>query len=363
MNAIQKIFRKYGPEYLALYRDRMPRVHKKVIRAIQKCRNGAFGTAVYHCDGCGALHTLQCSCGNRHCPTCQHEKATQWLQMQVQKLMPCNYFFLTFTLPEALRRTIRSHQRAGYAAMFSCTYDALKALANDKRFLGTSRIGFLAALHTWGAQLQYHPHLHLIVPAGALAEDGHSWLSSRQDLFVHTKPLARIFKAKFRDAMKSAGLFDQIDPCVWDQEWVIHSEAVGNGQTTLRYLARYVFRVAISNNRIISYDDHTVTFRYKESHSRKWRRMRLDAMEFMRRFLQHVLPTGFMKIRHYGFLNANSSVPIQKVRELICALDEVILRLLPPVSPLKQILLKCRRCGHTLRRVMFHVPSLEVPSG
>ena len=363
MSAIQEIFKKYVPEYLALYSDRMPKVHKKVIRAIQQCRTGTFGTALYVCEGCGTTHTLQCSCGNRHCPTCQKEKATQWLQMQTRKLLPCNYFFLTFTLPEGLRSVIRTHQQAGYEALFSCTYSALRKLASDKRFVGTSRIGFLATLHTWGGQLQYHPHLHLILPAGGLAEDGRSWLPSRQDLFVHTKPLARIFRAKFRDAMKAAGLLEEIDPSVWKAEWVIDNKAVGNGKTTLRYLARYVFRVAISNNRIISYDNHTVTFRYKDSNTGKWQKMRLDAMEFIRRFLQHVLPTGFMKIRYYGFLNSNCRITIEKVCELICTLYEMIRRVLPEVAKPKRIPLKCRQCGHTLRRVLFLVPFREVSSG
>lgn len=150
MSAIQEIFRKYAPEYLALYGDRMPEVHKKVIRAIRECRTGTFGAILYACEECGATHTLQCSCGNRHCPTCQHEKAVQWLETQTGNLLPCNYFFLTFTLPEGLRPIVRSHQRAAYAAMFSCADSALRKLAGDRRFVGTSRIGFLAALHTRG---------------------------------------------------------------------------------------------------------------------------------------------------------------------------------------------------------------------
>lgn len=363
MSAIQEIFKMYGPKYLLLYGDRMPKVHKKVIRAIQKCRTGAFGTALYVCEGCGTPHELQCSCGNRHCPTCQHEKAARWLQTQEEKLLPCNYFFITLTLPEGLRSVIRSHQRKGYAALFSCTHGALKKLAGDKRFVGTSRIGYLAVLHTWGGQLQYHPHLHLIVPAGGLAEEGCRWLSSRQDLFVHTKPLARIFRAKFRDAMKDAGLLEKIDPSVWKTEWVIDSEAVGNGRTTLRYLARYVFRVAISNNRILSYDNHIVTFRYKDSDTRKWRKMSLDALEFIRRFLQHVLPSGFMKIRYYGFLNASCRVTIEKLRELVCAFYEGICSILPLTTTPKRVSLKCRRCGRQLQRTLFLAPAREAPSG
>ncbi len=253
-----------------------------------------YGTALYRCDQCGANHALACSCGNRHCPTCQHDKAKEWLHKQLQKLLPCHYFLITVPLPKALQRFIRCHQRSGYAAMFSCTYAALKKLAGDSRFLGTSGIGLLAVLHSWGSQLQYHPHLHLIVPGGGLVPDGSSWLSSRQDLFVHTKPLARIIRAKFRDAMKSEGLLQEIDPSVWSQEWVVHTQAVGNGENSLCYLARYLFRVAISNNRTLCYDNHSVTFTYKVSDSRRRRTMTLDAIEFIRRFLQHVLPAGYI---------------------------------------------------------------------
>jgi len=363
MSAIQEIFKKYVPEYLDLYGDRMPKVHKKVIHAIRECRSGTFGTALYACEECGATHTLQCSCKNRHCPTCQHEKAAQWLQTQTQKLLPCNYFLITLTLPEGLRQVVRSHQRSAYAALFLCASGALTKLAGDKRFVGTSRIGFLAALHTWGGQLQYHPHLHIIVPAGGLTQDGCGWLSSRQDLFVHTKPLARIFRAKFHDAMKAAGLVEKIDPSVWKTEWVVDSEAVGNGQTTFRYLARYVFRVAISNNRIISYDNHIVTFRYKDSDTGKWREMSLDAMEFIRRFLQHVLPTGFMKIRHYGFLNSNCRAALQNICEMISTLYDGIRKVVLPLSKPKRIFLKCRRCGHILRQVYFLLPFGKVMSG
>jgi len=359
MSAIQHIFRNMGPAYLARYGGRMPAVHKKVMRAVMECRTGAFGMAQYGCEKCGATHELDCACGNRHCPACQIDKAERWLEAQVNKLLPCNYFLLTLTLPDELRQVVRSNQRMAYAAMFSCAYESLKKLANDKRFIGSPRIGMLGALHTWGGQLQYHPHLHLIVPAGALAMDGQRWLPSRQDLFVHTKPLARIFTAKFRDAMDKAGLLDFIEPSVWRREWVIDSQAVGNGQTSLRYLARYVFRVAISNNRIVSWDEHSVTFTYKDKEAGKWKKMTLDAMEFIRRFLQHVLPTGFMKIRHFGFLNANCKVPLEKIRELIHMLHDVIGKLLQPKKPSMRVnaKLKCSKCGGCMNMLRFIIPA------
>ena len=353
MNPIQEIFRIYGPEYLALYSDRMPENHKKVMNAICECRSGSFGTILYDCEDCHSMHPVPCCCGNRHCPSCQQEKADEWLKKQMEKLLPTHYFLLTITLPEPLRDVVRSNQKASYAALFSCAHESLKKLAKDKRFIGSSRIGYLAVLHTWGGNLQYHPHLHLVIPGGAISEENEQWLPSRKDLFVHTRPLAVIFKAKFRDAMKTASLIDQIPAEVWDQDWVIDSQAVGQGQNSLRYLSRYVFRVAISNNRIKSFDDHKVRFLYKDHTKKKWKTMSLDAMEFIRRFLQHVLPTGFMKVRHYGFLNPNSRLSIEKISELICLIHDVIRDLLPQIPSLGKKGLLCPRCGHGLRFLAF----------
>lgn len=359
MSAIRDIFQTYGPEYLALYRERMPKVHKKVLWAIQHCRTGAYGTALYRCEDCGSVHAVGCSCGNRHCPTCQQGKAEQWLAKQQQKRLPCHYFLLTVTLPPALHRVVRSHQRTGYSAMFSCAYGAIRKLTKDVRFLGTSRIGMTAVLHTWGGQLQYHPHLHIIIPGGGLTEDASQWVSSRQDLFVHTKPLAKIFRAKFRDRLDAAGLLDQVDPEVWRQDWVVHSEGVGSGENALRYLARYVSRVAVSKHRILSCEHHSVTFRYKHSHTQKWRTMKLDALEFIRRFLQHVLPTGFMKIRHYGFLNPNAAVSLDTVRDLVCAFYEILRDVLPNVLRPRPPTPRCPRCQGALRLISFCVPDFQ----
>lgn len=354
MSAVQKIFQMYGPQYLALYGDRMPQFHKKSIRDIIACKNGAFGTMVYECSDCGKVHFIHCGCGNRHCPNCQQNKSDQWLYQQMKKLLPTHYFLLTLTLPQGLRDVVRSHQKQTYGAMFSCTNEALKKLAQDKRFLGSDRIGYLAALHTWGSMLQYHPHLHLVIAGGALS-DNDQWLSSRQDLFVHTKPLELIFKAKFKDAMKKAGLLDKIEPAVWKQQWVIDSQAVGQGQNCLRYLSRYVFRVAVSNNRIKSIENGVIKFLYKDREKKKWKIMALDAMEFIRRFLQHVLPKGFMKIRHYGFLNPNSALSIEKVRELISFIHDIIavfVQIPEPEIPG----IKCCHCGHDLKFIFFVKP-------
>ena len=364
MNTIQKIFQIYGPHYLALYADRMPHLHKKAIHDIIECRTGSFGTIVYGCHDCGAIHSIACCCGNRHCPTCQHDKADQWLHTQMEKLLPTHYFLLTITLPQGLRNLARSHQKIVYGAMFSCTHDALKKLAKDKRFIGSTRIGYLAVLHTWGNMLQYHPHIHLVIPGGAVSQKGDQWLSSRQDLFVHTKPLAHIFKAKFRDAMKKNQLFDTIHPELWKQQWVVDSQAVGKGQNSLRYLSRYVFRVAISNNRIKTIENRVIKFLYKDRQKKIWKTMSLDAMEFIRRFLQHVLPNGFIKIRHYGFLNPNSPFSIDYLLELISLIRHDIHDLLTVAPEYKNQGLRCTCCGTLLRFIAFlkHVPRWG-PSG
>jgi len=234
MSAVQKIFQMYGPQYLALYGERVPQSHKKTIRDIMACRKGAFGTMVYECRDCRNLHFIHCCCGNRHCPNCQQNKADQLLNQQMKKLLPTHYFLLTITLPQSLRNVVRSHQKQSYGALFSCTNKALK----------------------------------------------------------------------------KAGLLNKIDPAVWQQQWVIDSQPVGQGQNSLRYLSRYVFRVAISNNRIKSIENGVVKFLYKDRKKKKWKITALNAMEFIRRFLQHVLPKSFMKIRHSGFLNPGSALPL-----------------------------------------------------
>jgi hypothetical protein len=353
MSAIQKIFQIYGPQYLTLYGNRMPQIHKKTIKDICDCRSGSFGTILYACNHCQNIQLIPCCCGNRHCPSCQQNKTDQWLQNQMEKLLPTYYFLLTMTLPQAIRDVARSHQKIVYKAMFSCAHEALTKLAKDNRFIGSSKIGYLAVLHTWGNMLQYHPHIHLVIPGGAVSEKGDQWLSSRQDLFVHTKPLAHIFRAKFRDAMKKTQLLHKIDPSVWKQQWVVHSQSAGKGQNSLRYLSRYVFRVAISNNRIKSIENNEIRFLYKNRHRKTWKTTTLDAMEFIKRFLQHVLPRRFMKIRHYGFLNPNSTSSIHQLRELISLIHNLSTDLLSVIPKYKKQEIKCVCCGNPLKLIAF----------
>jgi hypothetical protein len=347
MPTVADVLRRYGGEYLERFGATMPPGHKKVLRAIIACRTGSLGTVLYACDSCGRTHTVGRSCGNRHCPTCQQDKTHAWLEKQTDRLLPCPYFLVTFTLPTELRAVARAHQRVVYAALFEASSEALRALSADPKFVGTDRIGFFGVLHTWGRTLEYHPHVHYVVPGGGLSADGSSWLPSRADFLVPVEALSIIFRAKFRDLMKHEGLLNLVDPGVWRRDWVVHSQAAGDGRNSLRYLAPYVFRVAIGDHRIVSCDDGKVTFTYRRVGSNRPRKMTLEAPEFIRRFLQHVLPVGFQKVRHYGFLSPNSGTTLEEVRWLVTVHAGAIFALEATQTerPKTTLTPRCSACG------------------
>jgi hypothetical protein len=350
MTTLRDIFTAFGPEYLARYLT-LPTVHRKVISAIQHCRSGHYGHSLYQCPSCGEHHRVNHSCGNRHCPQCQQHKTPQWLAHHLDKQLPGPHFLLTFTVPETLRPFIRSHQRIAYHAMFNASSKALKRLAKDERFIGTDLPGFLGVLHTWGRQLQYHPHIHYIVPGGGLAEDRMTWLPSRANFYVPVKALSPIYRALFKEDMDQAGLLAQIDPLVWTIPWNVHSQANDNGRSAFTYLAPYVFRVAISNSRIVSLTGRTVTFTYRKPGSARPRTTSLDALEFIRRFLQHVLPDGFMKVRHFGFLHTSCTLSIATIRRLL--VQEPAGAAQPPLrKPQLPRAACCPTCGTPMHVVM-----------
>ena len=355
MPTVADVLRRYGPAYLERFGAAMPAEHKKVLDAITACRTGQLGTVIYECASCGTTHAMGRSCGNRHCPTCQQDKAKAWLENQIDRLLPCPYFLLTFTVPAGLRAWVRQHQRVAYAAMFEASSAAIKTLAADPKYVGTPRCGFFGVLHTWGRTLEYHPHVHYVVPGGGISEDGSRWLASRADFFVPVRALSILFRAKFRDALKRAGLFAEVDPRVWRQDWVIHSQAVGDGQTSLKYLAPYVFRVALSDRRVVSCEEGRVTFSYRRSGSNRWRKMTVEAFEFIRRFLQHVLRSGLPKVRHYGFLSPNSREPIEVVRWLVMLHDGLTYRLLvdAPEGTIAGTRIRCATCGGPMQVLAF----------
>ena len=317
MNTIADIFQDYGPEYLEQFGDAMPENHRKVIKAIINCRTAHYGLSVYQCHDCQDQHRVFRSCGDRHCPACQNHKTRHWLQWQLKRQLPGPHFLITFTVPEKVRPVMRSNQRIAYNALFKASSDALRLLAADDRHVGGDLPGFYGILHTWGRTLAYHPHIHYVVTAGAVSKADGRWHPSRSSFYVPNKALSKIYKAKFRDALQKTDLLRDVPDEVWKTPWNVNIQAVGNSEQTLGYLAPYVFKVAISNSRIIKVNHRQVSFRYKKTKSSRWRTMVLHVMEFMRRFLQHVLPTGFMKIRYYGFLHPSSSFSLEKVGILI----------------------------------------------
>lgn len=349
MGAIQEIFRRHGPAYLERFAARMPLEHKKVISAIIGCGSAANGALLYACQSCPREQLLPRCCGNRHCPTCQQHKAYAWLARQLQHQLPTHHFMLTFTVPAPLRQFIRAHPRIGYGALFEASAGAIKTLAPEPKFLGADAPGFLGVLHTWGRQLQYHPHIHYLVPGGAVSTQDGRWHACGPGFYLPVHALSRIFRAKFRDAMAAQGPLDQIPATVWNVDWNVNCQAVGNGAATLKYLARYVFKVAIANSRIVRFDEREVVFRYRKVHSNRLRTMRLAPFAFIHRFLQHVLPTGFMKVRSFGFLSASFAMSREELQARVEMAHGFALQDTPATAIAAPPALCCPHCGGRLR--------------
>ena len=318
MTTLADIFRQYGPDYIRKYAGKIPRTHLRGINDVTSCRTEALGGQVFYCEYCREYHYSYHSCGNRHCNKCQNDRSQEWLEEKKNLLLPVSHFLVTFTLPGTLRKTARSHQKRFYNLMFQCTARALQKLAEDFKYLG-GKLGMFGILHTWGRELSYHPHVHFIVPGIAYFRDADTLLFANENFLMPVKAMSIIFKAKFRDALKEEdeALFDSIENKTWKDDWVVHCENVGSGEAAFKYLANYVFRVAISNNRILRMQDGKVTFKYQESETKQWKTMTLDVFEFMRRFLQHVLPKGFVKVRYYGFWASASKNILQRIKELL----------------------------------------------
>ncbi len=299
------IVRRYGNAYRARFGNRLLPSHDRALKDIKRCRTQELGGQIYECPEHHEFAYKYHSCMNRSCPKCQNNQAQAWLNKEQKRLINVPYFFVTFTLPEQLRPIARSHQKLIFNLMFAAAWQAMKKLALDKRLLG-GLIGALAVLHTWTRTLIYHPHIHFLVPAGAIAKDLTTWLPAKKKFFLPVKALSKIFRAKMRDALKAEAeeLFAHIPKQVWSKNWVVHCKPAGNGNAVLKYFAPYIFRIAISNKRITTLDKDQVTFIYKHPKTKKWTPVTLHVFEFLRRFLQHVLPQGFKKVRHYGFLNS-----------------------------------------------------------
>ena len=300
---------------------RVSQAQQRVMRDLAACRTAKLGGHVDACDACGEVRVSYNSCRNRHCPKCQAQQRATWLENRCQDLLPVPYFHLVFTLPAELAPLALQNQRAIYGALFAATAATLKTIAADPKHLGAD-IGFIAVLHTWGQTLVHHPHLHCVIPGGGLSPDGADWISCRNGFFLPVRVLSKLFRGKMLAALQEHFAADRLhfrgalaelaDPgrfrALCDQlrakQWVVYSKPpFGGPEQVLKYLARYTHRVAIANSRITAADADSVRFHYQDyAGGHRHRMMQLDAVEFLRRFLQHVLPDRFVRIRHYGFL-------------------------------------------------------------
>jgi hypothetical protein len=318
---VADVFRAHQQAFLQRWGHVVSRQQSKVLRDIGLCRTAALGTHLERCDRCNYETVAYDSCRDRHCPKCQSTARDRWLLKQASSLLPVPYAHVVFTLPEQLAPLALRNQRLFYNLLFRAASETLLEIAADPRHLG-ARIGVLAVLHTWSQTLRHHPHLHCLVPAGGLALDHSRWISTRRRFFLPVRVLSRLFRGKMLAFLRHAYTQEQLcfpgalaalsQPCAFhsllrrlrNQEWVVYAKPpFGGPEHVLQYLARYTHRVAIANGRLLSLIDGQVRFRWRDSqHNNRSKVMQLDAVEFIRRFLLHVLPAGFIKIRHFGFL-------------------------------------------------------------
>lgn len=322
MLEVADILRRYGQSYLDAHGAAVPRRHRHVIQALVACRTAELGGHLYACDHCGYQRYAYHSCRNRHCPKCHGNDMEAWLGQRQSELLPAPYFHVVFTLPQALRRVVRRHPHVLYSIIMQSAAEALQKLAMDPRYVG-GRIGILAVLHTWSRTLEYHPHVHCLVPGGGVNQDGR-WVPARRDYLVPVRALSRLFRGIFLSRAKKA-LPDIVwPPILWKQEWVVFAKpTLRRPDAVLNYLGRYVHRVAIANSRLLAIADGRVVFRYRRVGDPQSRTMTLPAHEFIRRFLQHVLPEGFHKVRYYGLWAPSQRHNLRRLQHGLWQQDDI----------------------------------------
>jgi Putative transposase/Transposase zinc-binding domain len=348
------IFRAHGPAWREANAGHVSLDQLKVMSAIENCRTAALGGHVLRCEKCEHIQIAYNSCRNRHCPKCQGAAAQEWLAEREAELLPVPYFHVVFSLPAQIADIAYQNKAVIYDVLFKASSEATLTIAADPKHLG-ARIGILSVLHTWGSALTHHPHVHMIVPGGGFSLDGKSWVSCRDNFFLSVRVLSRLFRRLFLDKLAiahkagrlvffgkhaklaEAKAFTAYLAPLRNCEWVVYSKRpFGGPEEVLRYLARYTHRVAISNRRLIGCDDKGVTFKWKDYRiegAERYKTMRLDTDEFIRRFLIHVLPAAFHRIRYYGMLNSSKrTANVARARELLLALPSVI-----PIDAIKAI--------------------------
>ena len=296
------VVRRFAPKYTSQYGHVMMPSQKRAISDIAACCTREMGGRLYRCNDCDESFWRFHCCRNRACPKCHGEQTRQWLDKRQTELLPCGHFHAVATVPSELHDLFQQHQKFMYGLLMRVSAEAIQDLCKKKRHLG-GLPGLLSVLHTWNGQLGFHPHIHMLITGGGLRADGEHWEPARGEFLVPVSVLSKKIAAKFRDALKKnkPTVFAGIPATVWRREWVSFLKYYGYGNdAVLRYLSRYVFRTAISNARILAVDQTHVTFRYKDRKADAWRTRQLPGIEFLRRFLQHVLPRGFHRVRYYG---------------------------------------------------------------
>jgi hypothetical protein len=351
---VADIVRAAGNSFWEKHRSHLAWLHRKVLDAIVHCRTAALGGHLDKCVHCGHQAISFNSCRNRHCPKCQGNARAKWLAARSAELLPVPYFHIVFTLPHELSALVLQNKRLLYDLLFRASAATLLEMARDPKHLGAD-IGLLGVLHTWGQNLQHHPHVHYVVPAGGLASDGSRWVPSSPRFFLPVRVLSRVFRGKFAAGLKQLLEQNQLQfhgslehlaqpesfrrflQQLFRQDWVVYAKPpFGGPQHVLHYLARYTHRVAISNHRMVAFQNNQVTFRWKDyAHGGKQKLMTLSTDEFLRRFLIHVLPRGLVRIRHFG-LFAN------RRRRATLAICHALLRAIP--SPAQTSPTSQRRC-------------------
>jgi hypothetical protein len=364
---IADVFRRYGPAWRQANKGHVSLSQLKVMSAIEACRTEALGGHVAACTRCSHQHIAYNSCKNRHCPKCQGPAARDWMQARADDLLPVEYFHVVFTLPAEVARIAHWNKKAIYGLLFKASAKTVTTIAADPKRLG-ARVGITSVLHTWGSALTHHPHVHMIVPGGGLSLDGTRWIACKRGFFLHVRVLSRLFRRLFLDGLLALhragdlsffseltgladhGAFARHLAPLRKTEWVVYAKPpFGGPEAVLAYLSRYTHRVAISNSRLISANANTVAFQWKDYRIKSRDRrsvMRLATDEFIRRFLIHVLPDGFHRIRHYGLLASSTRKSnIAKARSLLGA--EITKPDDPPTAEVSPLTLRepCPDCG------------------
>ncbi len=355
MIELADIVAKHGDEYLQAFGDRMLPSHKRALADILACRTESMGGHLAECEVCGHQQYSYHSCKNRSCPKCHTSDTKRWLEKREAELLPVRYFHVVFTLPQELRDIVRSNQGKLYAILMQSASDMLMKLGMDPKYVG-GKLSILAVLHTWTRAMEFHPHVHMLVPAGGLDKEG-NWRTTRKKWLVPVKALSRMFRARFMKLAQKALPNVSFPQEVWKKDWVVYCKPpLTNSKKVLRYLGRYVHRIAIANSRIESMDNGNVTFRYQESATGSLKRMTLAAKEFLRRYLQHVLPQGFHKVRYYGLLSPAHRSTLKRVQLLLAQRRKITSDDSEdkPAKPLAQHICPC--CSEGLMVVISWLP-------